>query len=302
VGDGRQIEQHINELGPVDRDRLAVTHTSATLAADAGARDALRGEQASSLHTCLQLLAEQRVGGVVSAGSTAALVALGRRRVSMLPGFSRPALCTALPVESGLSYLLDLGASVDTDSQALYEFGLLGSGLVRALHDCPTPRVVLLSNGSEAGKGNTAMREAAHRLEADPQVNYCGYIEGCDLYSGAAELIVCDGLLGNVALKTAEGTAAYAARRIGESFGRHWWLRLLAVAAAPALRELAHSLSADRHGGAFMLGLNGVVVKSHGGSNCEGFCAAIEQAARCIEQDMVPGLARYLDTQEIEKE
>ncbi len=295
VGDAPQIETQIDTLDAGNRQRLSITHAPGVLPMDASTRDALRGAQDSSLHSTFKLLAEQRVAGLVSAGSTAALMALGRQRVSMLPGFGRPALCSPIPSEVGSSYMLDLGANVEADSQSLHEFGLLGSALARALDGNEAPRVALLSNGIEASKGNTAMREAARRLESDPSINYVGYIEGSTLYSGHVDVIVCDGLLGNVALKTAEGTAHYAAGALAQSFSRHWWLRLLATAAAPALREIESALSADLHGGAFLLGLDGVVVKSHGASSSVAFGAAVEQAARCIEQDMVLGLARYLD-------
>ena len=238
------------------------------------------------------------VDGVVSAGPTAALMALGRRRISMLPGFSRPALCSAMPVEQGFSYMLDLGANVDADTESLHEFARLGIALIAALEDVREPRVALLSNGSEPGKGNLAIRDAAKRFEADPGINYIGYIEGDSLYCGDADLIVCDGLLGNVALKTAEGTATFAAKLINRSFGRHWWLKLVAAAAAPTLRELQAALSAERHGGAFLLGLRGVVVKSHGSAGEDGFRAALDQAARCVENDMVPRLAQHLGNQE----
>ncbi len=298
VGRAPDIEPHLEQLAPEQRRRLSLCHAPDVLPVDSSARDALRGILDSSLHHCFRLLAEQQVAGIVSAGSTAALMALGRHRVSMLPGFARPALCSALPTDSGSCYMLDLGANVDSDSQSLHEFALLGSALARALDGIEAPRVALLSNGSEPTKGNTAMREAASRLDADAAINYSGYIEGSDLYSGRADVIVCDGLVGNVALKTAEGTAHYAARRLAQSFRRHWWLRMLARAAAPALREIEDALSADRHGGAFLLGLNGVVVKSHGSSSSEAFAAAVEQAVRCTEQKMVPGLARYLEQQE----
>ena len=298
VGNAPDIEPHLVQCPADQRGRLSIVHAPVTLPADCSPRDALRGSQDSSLHGCFRLLAEQQVAGAVSAGSTAALMALGRHRVSMLPSFARPALCSALPTEAGTSYMLDLGANVEADSLSLHEFGLLGAALARALDGLEQPRVALLSNGVEASKGNTAMREAAARLEADAAINYCGYIEGSDLFAGKADVIVCDGLVGNVALKTAEGTAHYAAGRLAQSFRRHWWLRLLARAAAPAMREVEEALSADLHGGAFLLGLNGVVVKSHGGSNRVGFGAAVEQAVQCIEQDMVPGLARYLDKQE----
>ena len=304
VGDGQEIESHLGETQPSRglRDRLSITHNEKILAGDALPRDALRGGQTSSLHSALELLAEGRADGVVSAGSTAALMALGRRKISMLPGFSRPALCSALPTEAGYTFMLDLGANVDVDPQSLHEFALMGIALVNVLQDNPAPRVALLSNGTETSKGNLAIRDAAQRLANDRRINYTGYIEASALYSGEAELIVCDGMLGNVALKAAEGTASFAVRAIRESFGRHWWTRLVAVAAAPTLRRLQGALSADAHGGAFLLGLRGVVVKSHGASTVAGFAAAIDQAARCLEQGMVPALSNIFENQEVGQE
>lgn len=262
---------------------------------DASARDALRGPQDTSLHGAMELLAQGTVDGVVSAGNTAALLTLGRRLISMLPGFSRPAYCSAIPVEQGFRYMMDLGANVDCDATSLLEFARLGTTLISVLEDCPSPRVALLCNGSEVNKGNLAIREAAQLLGADPDINYSGYIEGNELLKPGAELVVCDGMLGNIALKTAEGAAEFAAAQVRASFARHWWLRLVALAAAPALRGLRESLAAERHGGAFLLGLNGVVVKSHGGATVDGFYAALDTAARCVEHDMVPRLAHMLD-------
>ncbi len=300
VGDGRTIENYLAESPAANRDRLSITHNEVVLPADAQPLDALRSSSASSLHTCIDLLADGQVDGVVSAGSTAALMALGRQRISMLPGFSRPALCSALPAESGATYMLDLGANVDVDPQCLHEFALMGIALLQALEEVAAPRVALLSNGTEPSKGNLAIREAAQRLSEDARVNYVGYIEASEIYTGKAELIVCDGLLGNVALKAAEGTAAFAAGSISASFRQHWWSRLVSLLAAPALRQLGQALSADRHGGAFLLGLKGVVVKSHGASSSEAFAAAVEQATECLEHDMVPALARIIDNQEMQ--
>jgi glycerol-3-phosphate acyltransferase PlsX len=156
----------------------------------------------------------------------------------------------------------------------------------------------LLSNGKEANKGNSIIRAAAELLDGDSTVNYCGYIEGDAIHNGDVEVIVCDGLLGNIALKAAEGTAGLAAELIAEKFSHHWWHRLLGALAAPLLSGLSESLSAERHGGAFLLGLRGVVIKSHGGSSETGFGAALKQAAECIDHQMVPRLAHYLDSQE----
>lgn len=303
VGDGTLVESLLTASAPSEqcRARLSITDAPRVLPMHVQAREVLRGAQDSSLHRSLELLASGRVDGVISAGNTQALLALGRRQISMLPGFSRPAYCSTMPVETGFRYMLDLGANVDADADSLLEFARLGTTLINVLEDLASPRVALLSNGTEPGKGNLAIREAAKLMEDDPLINYCGYIEGNDLHHAGPELVVCDGMLGNVALKTAEGTAGLASRLINESLRQHWWLRLAAAAAAPTLRRLQDKLSADLHGGAFLLGLRGVVVKSHGGSSTAGFGAAVHQAARCVENDMVGKLQRFLDNTDTEQ-
>ena len=299
VGDDQALAAALASAGTTAgcRARIEIVPAGGVLPMDAVPRDILRGEQDSSLHVAMQLLAESRVDGVVSAGNTAALLALGRRHISMLPGFSRPALCAAMPVRTGYRYMMDLGANVDCDADSLLEFAHLGTTLINVLENNPQPGVALLCNGSEANKGNLAIREAAKALERDPAINFAGYMEGHELHQPGAELVVCDGLVGNVALKTAEGTADLAGSLIRESFSRHWWLRLVSIAAAPTLRGLKESLSADRHAGAFLLGLRGVVVKSHGASTTEAFTTALDRAARCIENNMIDKLARHLDEQ-----
>jgi glycerol-3-phosphate acyltransferase PlsX len=265
---------------------------------DADAADILRGSSDSPLHRALELLAAGTVQGVVSAGNTTALMALGRRQIDMLHGIGRPAFCSAMPTVNGVSWMLDLGANVDCSADNLQEFALMGSALVTALSGTAEPGVALLSNGKEATKGNAVIKEAAQRLAADQRINYLGYVEGDDLHAGLADVIVCDGLLGNVALKAAEGTAQYTGQLIARTFSRHWWLKLLASVARPQLKALRHAVDADRHGGAFLLGLQGVVVKSHGASNSESFAAALGQAVRCIEHDMVSRLGRNLATEQ----
>ena len=301
VGDEPAIRREISihDNAGVDA-RLSIVHAAETLAMDASPTTVLRGSQQSSMHVALSLLAEGTVEGVVSAGNTGALMALGRLLLDMLPGFQRPAFCSAIPVRRGASYMLDLGANVDCSPRQLHEFALMGTALASTLQGCERPRVSLLSNGKEASKGNSTLRAAAELLDGDRTVNYCGYIEGDAIHNGDVEVIVCDGLLGNIALKAAEGTAGLAAELIAEKFSHHWWHRLLGALSAPLLSGLSESLSAERHGGAFLLGLRGVIIKSHGGSSKTGFGAALEQAAECIDHRMVPRLAHYLDSQESE--
>jgi glycerol-3-phosphate acyltransferase PlsX len=295
VGDSVALKQELTRYPEADLERIQVVAARAVIPMDAKPSAVLRGNSDSSMHIALSLLAQGQVSAVVSAGNTGALMALGRRAVSMLHGFSRPAFCSAIPVRQGCCYMLDLGANVDCNADNLHEFALLGTALVTALENRPSPRVVLLSNGTESNKGNAVIRIAGEKLEADDRINFCGYIEGSSLHDGDAELVVCDGLLGNVALKVAEGTAQLASSMIAQAYDRHWWSRALALLSRPLLRGLKRSLSADLHGGAFLLGLQGVVVKSHGSSSEAAFAAAIGQAALCIEHDMVSQLALRTD-------
>jgi glycerol-3-phosphate acyltransferase PlsX len=301
VGDEQAIRRELNSHdGDSVAARLSIVHAAEILPMDAKPSTVLRGSQQSSMHVALTLLAEARVEGVVSAGNTGALMALGRLLLDMLPGFQRPAFCSAIPVRQGATYMLDLGANVDCDPRHLHEFALMGTALASTLQGCERPRVALLSNGKEANKGDSTIRAAAELLAGDSTVNYCGYIEGDAIHHGEVEVIVCDGLLGNIALKTAEGTAGLVAELIAEKFSHHWLYRLLGVLSAPLLSGLSESLSAERHGGAFLLGLQGVVIKSHGAASETGFGAALKQAAECIDHQMVLRLAHYLDSQESE--
>jgi glycerol-3-phosphate acyltransferase PlsX len=302
VGDTEALKLALARYPDAELARIQLVPAQSVIPMDAKASRILRGNSDSSMHVALDLLAQGSVSAVVSAGNTGALMALSRRAINMLHGFSRPAFCSAIPVREGSCYMLDLGANVDCNADNLHEFALMGTALVTALENKHQPRVVLLSNGTESNKGNAVIKIAGERLMADDRINFCGFLEGSALHDGDADLVVCDGLLGNVALKVAEATAALASTLIAREYDRHWWSRALALLSAPVLRGLKRSLSADLHGGAFLLGLQGVVVKSHGGSSAAGFAAAIGQAALCIEHEMVAQLRRYTDEQNLVSE
>ena len=294
VGNQVALEQALSQANPAERSRLHLCHADSTLASEASLSEVLRQAPDSSLHGSLHLLEQGEVQAVVSAGPTGPLMALARRQLGMLPGFSRPAACSALPVRSGHTHMLDLGANVDCNAVQLVEFARMGSALVTALEGTESPRVALLNNGSEPSRGNAVIREAAIQLEQEPGLNFAGFVEGDRMFSGEVEVIVCDGMLGNVALKVAEGTATLATELIAERYAEHWWSRLLGLISARQLGGLRRSLSAELHGGAFLLGLNGVVVKCHGGASDTGFAAAIGEAASCVNHDMVGRMARQL--------
>lgn len=295
VGDETALRAELqNYPDAIASPRIQIVSATESIAMDASVGAVLRSKPHSSMHIAYSLLVEGRAQALVSAGNTAALMALGLKHLGILAGFSRPAYCSMLPVLKGCSYMLDLGANIDCSAQQLHDFARMGAALVSALEGKQRPTVALLSNGSEPGKGNAVIKQAALLLAADESLNYRGFVEGSDLHRGEVEVIVCDGLLGNVALKTAEGTAALVRGLIAQSLGRRWWYKLL----TPLLGDLRYALSGDRHGGAFLLGLQGVVVKSHGGSSVAGFAAALKQAAQCVEQQMLPGLTRQLSSQE----
>lgn len=300
VGDADALRCEIDRCG-ADASRLSFKHAPENIPMDASLSALLRSEDRSSMRACLDLLARGEVEGVVSAGNTGALMALGRQQVRMLPGFSRPAFCSALPGGTKPRYLLDLGANVDCSGAQLYEFALMGAGLVRALETSDRPSVALLSNGEEVGKGTEAVREAAALLENVSELNYRGFIEADQLLDTPAQVIVCDGFVGNIALKAMEGTARFASRLIRGAYNEDVRGRMLGLINRSRMKRVAQGLNPEQHGGAFLLGLSGVVVKSHGASNVESFASAVEQAAVCIEHDMVPLMARLIENQLREK-
>ena len=256
---------------------------------------ALRHKPDSSMRRCIDLLAEGRVDAVVSAGNTGALMAMGALLLPRLPGIERPALCSPLPTRRGHCYLLDLGANLDCSAQQLHQFAAMGSALATALDDLPQPRVALLNVGVEAGKGTEAVRAAAALCAADSALNYGGFIEGDQLFSGDADVVVCDGFNGNVALKVCEGTAELIADKLRAAFGGGGVVRrLLGALVAPTLRSLYAQLDPGQYNGACLLGLRGVVVKSHGKSSSDAFGRAIDCAVRSVQRALPAQIGRHL--------
>jgi glycerol-3-phosphate acyltransferase PlsX len=295
VGDSQAIQA---EIGTGLPQRASIVHAPGILAMDASPTGVLRNTDQSSLRAALELLATGDVGGMISAGNTGALMALSRQRLSMIAGFRRPAFCSALPLPSGHSYLLDLGANVDCSPEQLHEFASMGSALAKALHGIHRPRIALLSNGREMAKGNSQIQRARDLLEGDESLEFVGFIEGDELLRHRAEVIVCDGMLGNVALKSMEGTAHALGDLLKASFQATPWRRFLSMLSRGALQEVLRGMDPGRHNGAFLLGVQGVVVKSHGAAREQGFTAAVQQAARCVENSMVALMTQRLDSKQ----
>ena len=241
-------------------------------------REALRRKKNSSMRRALELVKSRAASACVSAGNTGALMAMAHFVLKMLPGIERPAIVSLIPARGGYTTMLDLGANASCTPVQLYQFAVMGSVLAADMcNGRERPRVGLLNIGEEEIKGNDVVR-SAHNLIGASDLNYVGFVEGHDIFSGKVDVVVTDGFTGNVALKTMEGAAHLIAETLREEFTRNAARKLGALAARPSLRALRTRLDPRRYNGATMVGLNGIVIKSHGGADRYGFQHAIEVA------------------------
>ncbi|KAA8984629.1 phosphate acyltransferase PlsX [Halospina sp. K52047b] len=276
-------------------DRIEIQDAPDVVTMEERPSHALRHGQQSSMACALALVGSGGADACVSAGNTGALMALGRNTLQTWPGIERPAIIKRIPFHDGHCYVLDLGANVDASAEHLVQFALMGRLMAQAVDGIREPRVALLNVGQEAVKGNEQVRLAGHMLQTREQSGYIGYIEGSDLFRGVADVVVCDGFVGNVALKTGEGVAELVGDLIRRSFAGSWYSRLVAALAAPVLRRIKRRLDPARHNGASFIGLRGVVIKSHGNADVTGLVAAIEQAAREVEHELPRRLGDLLE-------
>jgi glycerol-3-phosphate acyltransferase PlsX len=285
VGQSPLLESLIACHSGVDRARLRVEHADEIIGMDDQPAQALRGKPDSSMRVSLELVRDGVAQACVSAGNTGALMALSRHVLKTLTGIDRPAMVTAIPTQNGFCHVLDLGANVDCSAEHLYQFAVMGSVTAEALGSV-SPRVALLNVGTEEVKGNQQVKLAANLLLQAQGLNYIGFVEGDGLYRGEADVVVCDGFVGNVLLKSSEGLASMIAGRIEAIFKSTLAARLVGVLALPLLRRLQGELAPAKHNGASFVGLQGIVVKSHGAAGHEGFKSAIRRALREIEEDI----------------
>ncbi|KPA90755.1 phosphate:acyl-(acyl carrier protein) acyltransferase [Pseudomonas asplenii] len=285
VGQPSLLEELIAGYPAVDRARLNIVPASEVVTMDDRPSQALRGKPDSSMRVALQLLHDDRVHAVVSAGNTGALMALSRHVLKTLPGIDRPAMVAAIPTQRGYCQLLDLGANVDCTAENLFQFAVMGSVAAEAL-GVVRPRVALLNVGTEDIKGNQQVKLAAGLLQQARGLNYVGFIEGDGLYRGEADVVVCDGFVGNILLKSSEGLATMIAARVEALFRRNLASRLVGALALPLLSRLRADLAPARHNGASFLGLQGIVVKSHGSAGVQGLQSAIQRALIEIQENL----------------
>ena len=285
VGQAPLIEELIARQSGVDRSRLRVVNASEVIGMDEKPSQALRGKPDSSMRVALDLVASGQAQACVSAGNTGALMALSRLVLKTLPGIDRPAMVAAIPTQRGYCQLLDLGANVDCSADNLYQFAVMGSVAAEAL-GVVRPRVALLNIGTEDIKGNQQVKLAASLLQAAAGLNYTGFVEGDGLYRGEADVVVCDGFVGNILLKSSEGLASMISARIETLFSQNLLSRAVGALALPLLKRLQADLAPARHNGASFLGLQGIVVKSHGSASMQGFQSAIHRALIEVEGNL----------------
>lgn len=278
--------------------RLAVSDAPACVSQEATAAWALRRGHATSMASMLRSLASGEAVAGVSAGNTGALVALARRELGMLAGISRPAISTAIPARGGRRcYLLDLGANVDSPAHRLLDFALMGAAMAQCVDGIEQPRVALLNVGAEATKGSVHVREADRLLRECNNSGafiYHGYAEGGDIFQGELDVVVCDGFVGNVTLKASEGLTRMLVERVQMAFESRLSGRLASLLAKPVLKRLKQELDPVRYNGASLLGLQGIVVKSHGSTRADGFYYAIQRALQEIEHNLPARIAGRL--------
>jgi phosphate acyltransferase len=291
VGDSEVLQQQLaihQKKNPIAESRLIIHHTTQRVEMDESPKLALRGKKDSSMRVAINLVKNEMAMACVSAGNTGALMATARFVLKTLPGIDRPAIISTFPtwVEKKNMRMLDLGANVDSSAEHLLQFAVMGSVLVSAIENIERPKVYLLNIGAEEIKGNEQVKQAAQLLMNLKTLNYAGYIEGNELYKGDADVVVCDGFVGNVALKTTEGVAVFIGKLIKRAFYQNIFTKLAGVIAKPALKMLIKWIDPDRYNGACLIGLKGIVIKSHGGANVAAFANAIEEAIIQVDKNI----------------
>jgi glycerol-3-phosphate acyltransferase PlsX len=270
----RELARHHASKEP----RITIVPASQVVGMDEDVRTAIRTKKNSSMRVAIDLVKEGRAQACVSAGNTGALMGTAKFVLKTLPGIDRPAICAVLPTRKGQVYALDLGANADCTPEHLLQFAIMGSTLVKAVEGTANPTVGLLNIGTEDIKGNEVVKKAGELLRASA-LNFHGNVEGDDIYKGTTDVVVCDGFAGNVALKTSEGLAKMLGDFLKEEYTRNWLSRIAAAVSYPVIKRFRRRVDHRRYNGAALLGLKGIVVKSHGSADRLAFATALKRAA-----------------------
>ena len=293
VGDESELSGYVRDIIGGDA-RVRIHHASQVVEMSEPPADALRKKKDSSMRVAIDLVKTGEVDACVSAGNTGALMATARFVLKMLPGIDRPAIITELPAIGGSIHMLDLGASAEATSERLFQYAVMGSIVAADIVGIEEPRIALLNIGAEDTKGHDTVKEAAAMLTKST-LNYVGFIEGSELFRGKADVVVTDGFTGNVALKTIEGTVGICVHYLKREFKRNWFSKLQALLARNVLKNLAVQMDSRKYNGATLVGLNGIVIKSHGSADAYAFEHAIETAVVEVRNQLPQQIGRLLE-------
>jgi glycerol-3-phosphate acyltransferase PlsX len=285
VGNEQVLTDELVRNGSAVSDRLTLHHASQVVEMCEKPSQALRGKKDSSMRVAINLVKEGEAQACVSAGNTGALMATARFVLKTLNGIDRPAIISTLPTIGGHTHMLDLGANVDSTAEVLYQFALMGSVLTSAVDNIARPTVGLLNIGEEEMKGTEQVKQAAALLSTSG-LNYIGFVEGDDIYKGTVDVVVADGFVGNVALKTSEGLAKMVSHYMKQEFNRNILTKLAGLIAMPVLNAFKSRIDPRVYNGASLVGLRGIVIKSHGSADIFAFSNAISEAVREVEKNV----------------
>ncbi len=297
VGDEAILKSVLGHQSAEITRRLSIHHAGQLVEMDEAPSHALRNKKDSSMRIAINLVKKGTANACVSAGNTGALMATARYVLKTLPGIARPAIISALPnMQGSCTHVLDLGANIDTTAEHLFQFALMGSVLTQAVDNLPNPRIGLLNIGQEEIKGNERVKETAKLLAANSMINYVGFVEGDDIYKGVVDVVVCDGFVGNVSLKTTEGVAQMISHFVKQSFNQNLWTRFAALVALPVIKNIRQKIDPRRYNGASLLGLRGIVIKSHGSADVLSFTYAIKEAMIEVQKNVPLQISHILET------
>ncbi len=295
TGDHDTIYSFLDDCAPDIRARITVQHTTQSVAMDEAPSAALRYKKDSSLRVALDLLAANEADACVSAGNTGALMATAKFVLKMVPGVIRPAILVRLPTHTQrITRALDMGANVDSPAEQLVQFGAMGSILAKAVDGIAAPTVALLNVGEEECKGSAVIKRAAELLEQQDSINYIGFVEGNDWFTGKADVVVCDGLVGNIALKAVEGISTLLAGYLRGSFKRNIFSQFSGLLAKPTLADFKEKIDTRNFNGATLIGVNGVVIKSHGSADQYAFHNALKEAILQVDRNIPQLLTQHM--------
>ncbi len=294
VGQETQLIEQLRVHGLENENRLTIHPATQVVGMDEMPAIALKKKKDSSMRVAINLVKEGSVGACISAGNTGALMATSKFVLKTIPGIHRPAICTSLPTVRGHTHMLDLGANIDCTAEHLLQFAVMGSVLAQSVDDNSQPSIGLLNIGSEAIKGNEVVKEAS-QLIGHTSLNYAGFIEGDDIYTGKVDVVVSDGFVGNVSLKTAEGLASLVKTVLKTEFKKNIFTRLAALIALPIIKAVQHTLDPRQYNGASLLGLNGIVIKSHGSADVDSFFNAIKIASIEIDKSVPERISKEIE-------